>query len=155
MKGKITLMILSGLLLICIALSIIGFQYYNKDDILLKVKSETAHAKQRCFDQAFPGNAFNMYGDDLKVKDSVYHQCLKKEIINHINQIANKDDAEKLTKSLDEIQDGILNFYWELYNRQDYGSIGRGVNDASLGRYYEQILEDIIHFQYIFNTQRY
>ena len=93
-----------------------------------------------------------MYGDDLKQRDKIYHQCLKDIIITQINEIMTKEDAQKATQNIDEIQNGINNFYWSLYNREDNGSIGRGVNDAALGRYYEQILNDIIHFRYVFNN---
>lgn len=137
--------------IILIGAGLVGFWCYNaKDDVLLRVKSATERAEQRCMNEAFGNNDFNMYGNDLKTRDAVYHQCLRKEITDRINKFADKEDVKKLTEGLDKIQEGVLSFYWDLYNRQDYGSIGRGVNDAVLGRYYEHILEDVIHFEYVF-----
>lgn len=124
----------------------------NKDIILEQVKKETEIYKKMCFDESFPKGLdnYSMYGDALKNGDYRYHQCLKRNIIEKIDKLANKTDTEKMVKSLDKIQEGISDFYWDLYNREDNGSIGRGVNDASLGRYFEKILEDIIHYQYVF-----
>lgn len=48
---------------------------------------------------------------------------------------------------LNEFEKGILGFYWILYNTEDNGYIGRQQNDAAMGRYYEQILEDIILYE--------
>ena len=89
----------------------------------------------------------NIYNDDLKKLDAKYHQCLKSVIVSKINELAAKEDADKMIQSLNKIQDGILSFYWNLYNREDNGVIGRGINDAAMGRYYETLLEDVIHFQ--------
>lgn len=82
-----------------------------------------------------------------KKLDAKYHQCLKSIIVSKINELAAKEDADKMIQSLNKIQDGILSFYWNLYNREDNGVIGRGINDAAMGRYYETLLEDVIHFQ--------
>ena len=154
MEKRKTLIILTGLSLIGIASSLVGLRYYrNEDDVLLRIKNETEQVKQICLHEAFPDNDFNMYGNELKIRDAIYHQCLKNEIISRINKLAKQEDAEQLIKALDKIQEGVLSFYWDLYNRQDYGSIGRGVNDAVLGRYYEHILEDVIHFEYIFDAR--
>lgn len=125
----------------------------KKDIISVQIEQETENYKKECFTKAFPERLdnYNMYNDDIKEGEYRYHQCLKKVIIEKINQLANKSDADKMIQSLDKIQEGVSNLYWDLYNREDNGAIGRGVNDASLGRYYEQILKDIIHYQYVFS----
>lgn len=125
----------------------------KKDIISVQIEQETENYKKECFAKAFPKELdnYSMYNDDIKEGDYRYHQCLKKIIIKKVNQLANKSDADKMIQSLDKIQEGVSNLYWDLYNREDNGTIGRGVNDASLGRYYEQILKDIIHYQYVFS----
>lgn len=125
----------------------------KKDSISVQIEQETESYKKECFTKAFPERLdnYSMYNDDIKEGEYRYHQCLKKIIIEKINQLANKSYADKMIQSLDKIQEGVSNFYWDLYNREDNGAIGRGVNDASLGRYYEQILKDIIHYQYVFS----
>ncbi len=90
-----------------------------------------------------------MYTDEMKCLDKKYHQCLKKVIIAQIKELATKEDAQKMIDALNKLEDSVLTLYWDLYNREDYGVIGRGVNDAALGRYYEYLLSDIINFKYI------
>lgn len=88
-----------------------------------------------------------MYTDEIKELDRNYHQCIRQVIISKINELAAKEDADKMIKSLDKIQEGILDFYWDLYNREDNGTLGREANDAVLGFYYEALLDDIILFK--------
>ena len=76
--------------------------------------------------------------------------CMLQDIMISADVLDGKDYS-KYYNYIDKIQEGVSNFYWDLYNREDNGAIGRGVNDASLGRYYEQILKDIIHYQYVFS----
>lgn len=118
-------------------------------DTSQKIKQEVEKYKKECSKKAYPKNLdeINIYNDDLKKLDAKYHQCLKSVIISKINELATKEDADKMIQSLNKIQDGILSFYWNLYNREDNGVIGRGINDAAMGRYYETLLEDVIHFQ--------
>ena len=118
-------------------------------DASQKIKQEVEKYKKECSKKAYPKNLdeINIYNDDLKKLDAKYHQCLKSVIISKINELATKEDADKMIQSLNKIQDGILSFYWNLYNREDNGVIGRGINDAAMGRYYETLLEDVIHFQ--------
>ena len=118
-------------------------------DTSQKIRQEVEKYKKECSKKAYPKNLdeINIYNDDLKKLDSKYHQCLKSVIVSKINELAAKEDADKMIQSLNKIQDGILSFYWNLYNREDNGVIGRGINDAAMGRYYETLLEDVIHFQ--------
>lgn len=118
-------------------------------DTSQKIKQEVEKYKKECSKKAYPKNLdeINIYNDDLKKLDAKYHQCLKSVIVSKINELAAKKDADKMIQSLNKIQDGILSFYWNLYNREDNGVIGRGINDAAMGRYYETLLEDVIHFQ--------
>ena len=85
----------------------------------------------------------------MKCLDKKYHQCLKEVIIAKINELATKEDAQKMVDALNKFEESVLSLYWDLYNREDYGVMGRGVNDAALGRYYEYLLSDIINFKYI------
>ena len=118
-------------------------------DTSQKIRQKVEKYKKECSKKAYPKNLdeINIYNDDLKKLDAKYHQCLKSVIISKINELATKEDADKMIQSLNKIQDGILSFYWNLYNREDNGVIGRGINDAAMGRYYETLLEDVIHFQ--------
>lgn len=115
----------------------------------MHIQREVEKYVQDCSKKVYPKNLdeINMYNDDFKKLDAEYHQCLKSVIISKINELATKEDADKMIQSLNKIQDGILDFYWTLYNREDNGVIGRGINDAAMGRYYEQILEDIILYE--------
>lgn len=121
----------------------------QKDSITNRVAQETKKYIDECSQKVYPKNLeeVNIYSDDIKRLDHAYHQCLKKIIINKVKEMATEDDAAKMVQSLEMFQDSILNFYWDLYNRDDYGLVGQGMNDAALGRYYEKLLEDIIHFQ--------
>ena len=118
-------------------------------DTSQKIRQEVEKYKKECSKKAYPKNLdeINIYNDDLKKLDAKYHQYLKSVIVSKINELAAKEDADKMIQSLNKIQDGILSFYWNLYNREDNGVIGRGINDAAMGRYYETLLEDVIHFQ--------
>ena len=118
---------------------------------VLYVERETEKYKQDCFKQAYPEDlsSINMYNDEMKCLDKKYHQCLKEVIIAKINELATKEDAQKMVDELNQFEESVLSLYWDLYNREDYGVMGRGVNDATLGRYYEHLLSDIINFEYI------
>ena len=121
----------------------------DKEQIL--IEQETEKYKQDCFKQAYPEDlsSINMYNDEMKCLDKKYHQCLKEVIIAKINELATKEDAQKMIDELNQFEESVLSLYWDLYNREDYGVMGRGVNDAALGRYYEYLLSDIINFEYI------
>ncbi len=122
----------------------------KKDDVLVKIEQETEKYKKDCYDnEAFPGdfNNYSIYNDDIKEGDFRYHQCLKKVIIQKINEMAEAEDAKKMIADLDKIQEATSEFYWILFNREDNGTLGRGMNDAVLGRRFENILEDIIYYQ--------
>ena len=121
----------------------------DKEQIL--IEQETEKYKKDCFRQSYPEDlsTINMYTDELKCMDKQYHQCLKNVIIAQINALANKEDAQKMVDALNKFEDSVLSLYWNLYNREDFGVMGRGVNDAALGRYYEYLLSDIINFKYI------
>ena len=122
-----------------------------KDKEQILIEQETEKYKQYCFKQAYPEDlsSINMYNDEMKCLDKKYHQCLKEVIIAKINELATKEDAQKMIDELNQFEESVLSLYWDLYNREDYGVMGRGVNDATLGRYYEHLLSDIINFEYI------
>ncbi len=125
----------------------------KKDDVLVKIEQETEKYKKDCYDnEAFPGdfNNYSIYNDDIKEGDFRYHQCLKKVIIQKINEMAEAEDAKKMIADLDKLQDGTSDFYWALYNQQDNGTYGRSVNDTVVGQHFEEILEDIIHYKAVY-----
>ena len=125
------------------------------DKLLLKIQQETERYKKNCYEkEAFPGDFdnYSMYNDDIKNGDIRYHQCLKKVIIQKIKKITAPDEAAKMINNLDKIQKEFSEFYWTLFNHQDNGIIGKGANDALLGRRFEDILEDIIYYQVIYGS---
>ncbi len=90
----------------------------KKDDVLVKIEQETEKYKKDCYDnEAFPGdfNNYSFYNDDLKEGYFRYHQCLKKVIIQKINEMAKADDAKKMIAALDKLQEATSDFYWTLY----------------------------------------
>ena len=116
-----------------------------------KVKQLAEKYKKECSEQAYPSDYDNqiyaLMDDSLKFANQKYHQCLKKIITDKISDFSSTEDKKAMLQSLDEFQKGVLNFYWTLHNMEDNGFIGRQQNDAILGRYYEQILEDIIQYE--------
>ena len=127
----------------------------QKNDVTIKFQKETKKYIKRCISQTFPKDLskISIYTDEMKELDYNYHQCIRQVIISKLHELAAKEDADKMVKSLDKFEDGILNFYWDLYNREDNGVLGREANDAALGFYYEAILDDIILFQNHFTNQ--
>lgn len=120
-------------------------------DDVQKVKQTTEKYKKECSELAYPSDYNNqiyaLMDDSLKQANQKYHQCLNKIIIDKISGFASAEDKKTMLQSLDKIQSGVLDFYWTLHNMEDNGFIGRQQNDAILGRYYEQILEDIIQYE--------
>ena len=118
-------------------------------NIKIRFNPETKKYIQACTAKVYPKNTndINIYNDDLKKIDYKYHQCLRNIIISKINELTKKEDADRMLQSLNKIEKGILKFYWNLYNRDDNGTLGREANDAALGFYYEALLDDIILFQ--------
>ena len=118
------------------------------------VEKQMDKYKNECFNKyAFPKGIdnYSMYNDDIKDGDFRYHQCLKNVIIRKIKEISSADDAKLMIEDLNKIQDSFSGFYWTLYNRKDTGVFGRGINDAVLGRRFEDILEDILYYQSTYN----
>ena len=144
-------------LILILVISLAGGIYWfyqhreMEDHEQILIEQETEKYKTECFRQSYPEDlsAINMYTDEMKCLDKKYHQCLKKVIIAQIKELATEEDAQKMIDALNKLEDSVLTLYWDLYNREDYGVIGRGVNDAALGRYYEYLLSDIINFKYI------
>ena len=118
-------------------------------DTSQKIKLEVEKYKKECSKKAYPKNLdeINIYNDALKKLDAKYHQCIKSIIIKKNKIIFPKKESEKMIQFLNELEKGILGFYWILHNTEDNGYIGRQQNDAVLGRFYEQILEDIILYE--------
>ena len=116
-----------------------------------EIQLEAEKYQNKCFhEEAFPNGIenYNIYTDDIKEGDYRYHQCLKKVIVQKIQEIASAKDAQVMIHDLDQIQAGVSDFYWVLFNREDNGTLGRGMNDAVLGRYFERFLAFIISYQF-------
>ena len=125
------------------------------DPLLIKRDKELAKYEKECFDkEAYPKGIdnYSMYNDDFKEADFRYHQCIKRIIVKKINEMTTGENARRMIAAIDKIQEGILDFYWILYNRQDNGVVGRMQNDAALGRYFESILRAIIHYQAVYES---
>lgn len=126
------------------------------DDLSIKVEQETKKYEESCYKQSYPDNPdddiYAVYDDGLKEADRQYHQCIKKIISDKITKIASPEDAKKMVQALNKIEEGTLELYWLIYNRQDNGYVGRLQNDATLGRRFDDILEDIIHYQHLYEN---
>ncbi|MBR1648832.1 MAG: hypothetical protein IJ689_04460 [Alphaproteobacteria bacterium] len=132
-----------------------GADKAQDDSQMTKIRQETEKYKKYCYDnEAFPKGIdnYSFYNNDIKEGEYRYHQCLKKIIIQKIRSFASNKDAEKMIESLNKIQNGTLDYYWTLYNIDDFGVAGRMQNDAVMGRRMEDILEDTIHYQIIYGN---
>ena len=120
-------------------------------DTSQKIKQEVEKYKKECSKKAYPDDytdhVYAFTDDSLKYANQKYHQCIKNIIIEKNKIIFPKKENEKMLQFLNELEKGVLGFYWILHNTEDNGYIGRQQNDAVLGRYYEQILEDIILYE--------
>ena len=120
-------------------------------DTSQKIRQEVEKYKTECSKKAYPDDymdhVYAFTDDSLKYANQKYHQCIKSIIIKKNKIIFPKKESEKMIQFLNELEKGILGFYWILHNTEDNGYIGRQQNDAVLGRFYEQILEDIILYE--------
>ena len=120
-------------------------------DTSQKIKQEVEKYKKECSKKAYPDDytdhVYAFTDDSLKYANQKYHQCIKNIIIEKNKIIFPKKENEKMLQFLNELEKGVLGFYCILHNTEDNGYIGRQQNDAVLGRYYEQILEDIILYE--------
>lgn len=120
-------------------------------DASQKIKQEVEKYKKECSQKAYPDDymdhVYAFTDDSLKYANQKYYQCIKSIIIEKNEIIFPKKESEKMIQFLNELEKGVLGFYWILHNTEDNGYIGRQQNDAAMGRYYEQILEDIILYE--------
>ena len=103
--------------LICSLIAlIVGYLYwfYQKQEVEDKeqmlIEQETEKYKQDCFNQSYPEDlsSINMYNDEMKCLDRKYHQCLKGIIIAKINELATKEDAQKMVEALNKFEESVL-----------------------------------------------
>ncbi len=120
-------------------------------DASQKIKQEVEKYKKECSKKAYPDDymdhVYAFTDDSLKYANQKYYQCIKSIIIEKNKIIFPKKESEKMIQFLNELEKGVLGFYWILHNTEDNGYIGRQQNDAVMGRYYEKILEDIILYE--------
>ena len=85
-------------------------EFEDKSKGVLYVDRETEKYKQDCFNQSYPEDlsSINMYNDEMKCLDKKYHQCLKEVIIAKINELATKEDAQKMVDELNQFQESVL-----------------------------------------------
>lgn len=110
----------------------------------------------KCFKEVYPENkkalskVLSYTNDKAKQYARKYHQCLKNIIIQEIKQIFLSEGSNKMLVALDNIETGTLTFYNIMYNQEDTGYMGRAQNDIILGRQYEEILYDVLHYQTLY-----
>ena len=112
----------------------------------------------KCFKEVYPedkkalSKVLSYTNDNAKQYARKYHQCLKNIIIQEIKQVFSPEGSNKMLVALDNIETGTLTFYNILYNQDDTGYMGRAQNDIILGRQYEEILYDILHYQTLYEN---
>ena len=145
-------------ILLIFALILNSFPTYAKQEQLVdEIRIQVKKFEDECYNKSFPVNnpekmdhLMSFYNDEMKNADRKYHNCLKEIIIEKIKQDSSVEDAKKMIESLDKIEQGILAFYETMFYQTDTGTIGKDFNDAVLGRRYEDILYDVLKYQYVY-----
>lgn len=57
-----------------------------------------------------------------------------------------------MIKALDLMEQSMLEFYGVMYNQVNTGFHGQAVNDMELGRRFEEVLYDVLHYQRYYPT---
>lgn len=87
------------------------------------------------------------YNDEIKKGYKKYNACQKEIIIAKIKEKSTPENAEKMIKALDLMEQSMLEFYGVMYNQVNTGFYGQAVNDMELGRRYEEVLYDVLYYQ--------
>ena len=140
------------------------------DEVKLQAEalSKECHAKtvEPVWDSFF-------YNDEIKKGYKKYNACQKEIIIGVIRVLSNNsslliqdafyssrkikekstpENAEKMIKALDLMEQSMLEFYGVMYNQVNTGFYGQAVNDMELGRRFEEVLYDVLHYQRYYPT---
>ena len=90
--------------------------------------------------------------DEIKKGYKKYNACQKEIIIAKIKEKSTPENAEKMIKALDLMEQSMLEFYGVMYNQVNTGFYGQAVNDMELGRRFEEVLYDVLHYQRYYPT---
>lgn len=119
------------------------------DEVKLQAEalSKECHAKtlEPVWDSFF-------YNDEIKKGYKKYNACQKEIIIAKIKEKSTPENAEKMIKALDLMEQSMLEFYGVMYNQVNTGFYGQAVNDMELGRRFEEVLYDVLHYQRYYPT---
>ena len=77
---------------------------------------------------------------------------VKKKLLSKIKEKSTPENAEKMIKALDLMEQSMLEFYGVMYNQVNTGFYGQAVNDMELGRRFEEVLYDVLHYQRYYPT---
>ena len=94
------------------------------------------------------------YNDEIKKGYKKYNACQKEIIIAKIKEKSTPENAEKMIKALDLMEQSMLEFYGVMYNQVNTGFYGQAVNDMELGRRYEEVLYHVVDYQRTYPKRR-
>ncbi|MBS5835147.1 MAG: hypothetical protein KIC51_08545 [Acetobacter sp.] len=94
------------------------------------------------------------YNDEIKKGYKKYNACQKEIIIAKIKEKSTPENAEKMIKALDLMEQSMLEFYGVMYNQVNTGFYGQAVNDMELGRRFEEVLYDVLDYQSTYTNGR-
>jgi len=122
-----------------------------KDAKVDKAKEQAELLSKECYDKTVePVLDSFFYNDEIKKGYKKYNACQKEIIIAKIKEKSTPENAQKMIKALELMEQGMLEFYGVMYNQVDTGFYGQAVNDMELGRRYEQVLYDVLDYQSIY-----
>ncbi len=122
-----------------------------EEEVLDIVERQTQKVKDECYKSAFPeekmDKILSLTDDSLKDAEQKYAVCIEKNIFKIIDIHFSPEVTERMKKNLEKFRMYYRDFYWDLYNTEDNGTIGRMQNDAIYSRRLEDILYDVnLHF---------
>ena len=94
------------------------------------------------------------YNDEIRKGYKKYNACQKEIIIAKIKEKSTPENAEKMIKALDLMEQSMLEFYGVMYNQVNTGFYGQAVNDMELGRRFEEVLYDVLDYQSTYTNGR-
>lgn len=147
-------------LILSLMLALINPAQAEEEQKVDEIQQQVEKYKEECYNKVYPINddekidyIFSYYNGSIKEYLPKYNKCLKEIIIDKIKQDSSQDDATEIIKALNKIEQGILDFYGIMYAQTDTGMYGKAVNDNELGRRFEDILHDVLHYQDIYGNK--
>ena len=131
---------------------LVAFSAIAEDEVLNIVERQTQKVKNECYKSAFPeekmDKILSLNDDSLKDAEQKYAVCMEKNIFKIVGTHYSPEVTERMKKNLEKFRVYYRNFYWDLYNTEDNGTIGRMQNDAIYSRQLEDILYNVnLHFK--------